>query len=249
MIKYANNCLLATQISATNELANIASAIGGIDIREVMKGVYLDRRWNPITEGNQRIWPEILLYLKAGCGFGGSCFPKDVMAMISKGLSAGASTDILNAVVSVNNDQPGQILKLVDAAVKGDLSELRILLLGLAFKPNTDDVRESPSLKIMHDFVERGCHVTAHDPIAMDNFKEAFGTSKGYYTDNWESAVGCSDVVIIATSWNDYFKLKSGSMKENLTKKIIVDARGVFTKYDFPSSVYYTTIGMRPLNN
>lgn len=247
MIKYANNCLLATQISAANELANIASAIGGIDIREVMTGVHLDRRWSPILENQQRIRPEILAYLKAGCGFGGSCFPKDVKAMISAGLSAGSNTDLLKAVVSVNNAQAGQVVRLLDAAFGGELPGSRVLLLGLAFKPGTDDVRESASLKIMKDLLDRNCHITAHDPIATVNFKATFGSSNGQYVNNWQSAVPNHDAIIIATIWDEYLDLKLPAMNQQVAEKVIVDARGLFTKDDFPNSTYYTTIGMRPL--
>jgi UDPglucose 6-dehydrogenase len=113
MIKYANNCLLATQISAVNEIANLAAAVGGIDAMDVMAGVHLDKRWNPIlTPGrwhnSGRANPKILTYLIPGCGFGGSCFPKDVQALRSQGEAVGLKMDMLNAVLSVNDAQPGR---------------------------------------------------------------------------------------------------------------------------------------------
>jgi UDPglucose 6-dehydrogenase len=110
MIKYANNCLLATQISAVNEIANLAAAVGGIDVMDVMAGVHLDKRWNPILgQGRVRANPKILTYLIPGCGFGGSCFPKDVQALRSQGEQVGLKMEMLNAVLSVNDRQPGQV--------------------------------------------------------------------------------------------------------------------------------------------
>ena len=149
MIKYANNSLLALQISAANELANIVSEIGGIDILEVMNGVYADKRWSPRTKSNKRISPEILTYLAPGAGFGGSCLPKDLQALCSRSSEIGVETKIFNAVLAVNENQPYQIIKILERSLNG-LDNKKILLLGLAFKNGTNDIRGSVSLKIIN---------------------------------------------------------------------------------------------------
>ena len=249
MIKYANNCLLATQISATNELANIAATIGDIDIRDVMKGVQLDKRWSPILDNGSRIRPEILTYLKAGCGFGGSCFPKDVKAMIAKGIAVGASADLLKAVISVNEAQPHQISELLRTAFEGKVSGCSILLLGLAFKPGTDDVRESASLKIVEDLNRFGYSITAHDPIASENFQNACKEVPCHIVSDWRSEILKHDAIVVATVWPEYMELRNEGLVQQLENKIFIDARGVFTKGHFPESTYYATIGRRPLKN
>ena len=113
MIKYASNCLLATQISAVNELANLAAMLGGIDSCEVMRGIHLDKRWNPILTGGRRAQPGILAYLKPGCGFGGSCFPKDVQALRSLGIAKKTPMRLLQAVLDINERQPSEVATLL----------------------------------------------------------------------------------------------------------------------------------------
>ena len=143
LIKYANNALLATQISAINEIANLSAAVGGIDIMDVVRGVALDKRWSPVVDG-KRVSPPILDYLIPGCGFGGSCFPKDVKALRSQGRNLGLEMSLLNSVLEVNDAQPDQVVRILESHL-GDLAGRRVLVLGLAFKPGTDDVRESAS--------------------------------------------------------------------------------------------------------
>ena len=169
LIKYANNMMLATQISATNELANLAFALGGIDIMDVVKGVQLDKRWNPIINGS-RTNPEILRYLIPGCGFGGSCFTKDINALKSQGKSLGVKMSVADSILDTNNDQPYQVVKILESEFK-NLFKKKILILGLAFKPETDDVRESPTIKIVTDLLRKKALVSAHDPVAVENFK------------------------------------------------------------------------------
>lgn len=241
MIKYANNALLATQISAVNEIANLAAALGGIDVLDVVGGVHLDKRWNPILEGGARAKPQILTYLVPGCGFGGSCFPKDVQALRSQGEQQGLSMRLMNAVLDVNDAQPSQVLDIVERDMP-DLSGKRVLVLGLAFKPGTDDVRESASLKIVDQLVSKGADVVAHDPIAIDHFKKAVGPAgdKVRFVEAWETEVAPADVVIVATKWPDYASLTS----QDLSGKLLFDARRMFS----PSQVggaQYLSIGRR----
>jgi len=240
MIKYANNALLATQISTINEIANLSAALGEIDVMNVVQGVSLDKRWSPIVAG-ERVLPAILSYLIPGCGFGGSCFPKDVQALRSQGEQLGLPMHILNAVLDVNETQPAQVLDILDREL-GGLRERRCLVLGLAFKPETDDVRESASLKIVVGLMARGARVTAHDPIAADNFRTAMGVSADdiVFVEDWRATLADMDVVIVATKWNEYRQLTT----VNLGNTILFDARRLFE----PSEVRpakYLTIGRR----
>jgi UDPglucose 6-dehydrogenase len=204
MIKYANNAILAVQISAMNELANVATRLGGIDMRDVVHGVSLDKRWSPIVDGN-RITPGITTYLVPGCGFGGSCFPKDVQAIRSLGEAEGLPMDMLNAVLSVNAAQPHEVSNTLRARV-GDLNGAKVLVLGLAFKPETDDVRETPSLPIIEDLINANAAVIAHDPIAIDGFKSLMGSAADQvrFTDDWRAHIADCEIIVIATRWQEY---------------------------------------------
>ena len=241
MIKYANNCLLATQISAVNEIANLSAALGGIDVMDVMEGVHLDKRWNPILQTGERANPQILSYLIPGCGFGGSCFPKDVQALRSQGEAHNLPMRMLNAVLDVNEAQPVQVTEIIERDT-GPLTGRTVLLLGLAFKPETDDVRESASLKIAASLLEKGAKVFAHDPIATENFKKAFGADAGRisFIDSWQDKLKEAEVIVLATRWSTYDELRSC----NLAGKTIFDARRMLP----PSTVKdsrYLSIGRR----
>jgi UDPglucose 6-dehydrogenase len=241
LIKYANNALLATQISAINEIANLAAAIGGIDVMDVVQGVHLDKRWNPIRDG-QRVNPDILSYLVPGCGFGGSCLPKDVRALCSQGETQGLSMTMLDAVLDINDSQPSQILHILKNEL-GDLKNRSFLLLGLAFKPGTDDVRESASLKIVQDLLAADCKVTAHDPVAIEKFKHAMGagtSGKVNFTANWRAHIADADVIIVVTKWPEYMEIGT----YDLSKKVVFDARRMFNRQDI-SRAHYLTIGRR----
>lgn len=237
LLKYANNTVLATQISVINELANVASALGGIDFEDVVKGLHLDKRWSPQDESGNRIFPEILTYLRPGCGFGGSCFPKDVQALRSQGETLGLEMAVSNAVLSTNDQQPLSVVNII-ARRLGGLSGKKILVLGLSFKPETDDVRESPAIKIVHGLIKENAIVSAHDPVAASNFIEEFGASASRinFCEDWRSAVESASVIVIITPWAEYLDLKNISMKD----KTVFDARGYFRKSDLEVLSYLT---------
>jgi len=240
MIKYANNALLATQISAVNEIANLAAALGGIDVMDVVKGVHLDKRWNPVVAGGNRANPQILTYLVPGCGFGGSCFPKDVQALRSQGQAHGLPMRMMNAVLDVNDVQPAQVTDILSREL-GSLSGRAVLVLGLAFKPGTDDVRDSPSLKIVATLLAAGAAVTAHDPIAVDHFKQALGdrASSVRFVDSWQDEAPAAEVVIVATRWPEYAQLSDMVLKN----KVLFDARRMFSPTT--GGARYLAIGRR----
>ena len=247
LIKYANNCLLATQISAVNEIANLAATVGGIDVMEVMRGVHLDKRWNPLTREGARVQPPILSYLVPGCGFGGSCFPKDVQALRSQGVDAGLPMHLLNAVLAVNEAQPGQITALLHRHW-GSLAGKRILVLGLAFKPDTDDVRESASRKILADLREAGAAVCVHDPIAVESARRAWPEFAAIRcVPDWRNELHSVDAVVVATRWSEYRDLLLPEVRATLAGKLLVDARRLFTPGDFPGATYLS-IGLSPRN-
>lgn len=238
LIKYANNALLATQISAVNELANLAAAVGGIDIMDVMAGVHLDRRWNPVVGGG-RVNPAILTYLVPGCGFGGSCFPKDVQALRARGGEVGVPMSMLDAVLRINAAQPNQVADILERAT-GPLMDRRVLLLGLAFKPDTDDVRQSASISIARDLLARGCRVSAHDPIAAVNFARAVGSmaTQISFVQDWKTEIAQVGIVVVATRWSEYASLRN----IDLRGKIVFDARRLL-KRDELSCDQYLSIG------
>ena len=238
MIKYASNCLLATQVSAVNELANLCFELGGIDVRDVMEGVHLDKRWNPRVDG-RRVPPSILTYLVPGCGFGGSCFPKDLQALRTLGRDHGLPMHALQAVLDVNDGQPLQVVRQLEAAL-GTLRGRTVLLLGVAFKPGTDDLRESASLRIAERLLDLGAIVQAHDPAAMDNARRHFQDRPVTLVDDWRAAVAGADSVVVATAWHEYSSLPAAAVRE----RVIVDARRMFQPGDFPESTYLT-IGRR----
>lgn len=245
MIKYASNCLLATQISAVNELANLSFELGNIDVRDVMRGVHLDQRWNPIGPGRQRASPEILTYLIPGCGFGGSCFPKDVQAIRSLGRDHGLPMEMLEAVLAVNDSQPLQIIRQLESAL-GSLRGQRILLLGLAFKPGTDDVRESASIRIAQELLVQGARVSAHDPVALANARAVFPPEAAidWLSGDWQPALRNADAVVVATGWPEYEDLRDPNIAAILRGKPLVDARRMFQPEEFPDTIYLT-IGRR----
>ena len=158
MIKYTSNSLLATLISFSNEIGNLCSDIGDIDALEVMKGVHLDKRISPIIENGQRVSPGIVNYLEAGCGFGGSCFPKDVKALISYGIQLGSEMKLLQSVIGINKKQPSKILELIHKHFDS-LVDIKVAVMGLAFKPKTDDMRESPSISIIKSLLQKNTNI------------------------------------------------------------------------------------------
>jgi UDPglucose 6-dehydrogenase len=245
LIKYANNALLATQISTANEIANLAAALGNIDVMDVINGVSLDRRWNPILNDGTRVDPAILSYLIPGCGFGGSCFPKDVQALHSQGKELGLPMLVMKAILDVNESQPFQVADII-ASNMPNLTDCHILVLGLAFKPETDDVRESASIKIINSLLEKGANIFAHDPIAASKFSEAIGKCADNisFISNWQKAVVDSDVIILATKWAEYAELQD----IDLSGKVFFDARRML-QHERLKCARYLSIGLQPIKN
>lgn len=203
MIKYSSNIFLAARVALVNELGNVSKALG-IDVREVAKAVGMDRRIGP-------------LFLKAGAGFGGSCFRKDASALSRKARELGVSTPIIDSVLMQNDAQPLRLVELLEGKLK--IKGKRIAVLGLSFKPNSDDVRDAPSLKVVDALAVRGAYVVAYDPVASDNFRKLRPDIE--YAKSARSAVNSSDAVVIVTEWEEF----SDPMLYGT--KPVIDGRGI----------------------
>jgi len=203
MIKYTSNSLLATMISFSNEIGNLCAAIGGIDVVDVMRGVHLDRRLSPIMPNGERIVPSFTTYLEAGCGFGGSCFPKDVKALIAHGEKVGSPMRLLDAVIRINEQQPRQVLSLLKRHFPS-LKGIRVAVLGLAFKPGTDDMRESPAIPIVRDLLAQEAEIKAYDPAATRRAQKLFGNRRIVFYDDLALAIEDVHVITLLTRWKEF---------------------------------------------
>lgn len=206
MIKYTANSLFATMISFANEIGNVCAATPGVDVMEVMRGVHLDRRISPLNGSGERTIPALTSYIEAGCGFGGSCFPKDVNAFIAYGRRRGADMRVLEAVMNVNKCQPSKVLALA-AKHFSDFAGVRIAVLGLAFKPGTDDIRESPALPVIQELLDRRADVVVYDPIAGAEAERHFGAGVLCRADSLEAALAGVEAVILITRWRDFERI------------------------------------------
>ncbi|MEO5330773.1 MAG: UDP-glucose/GDP-mannose dehydrogenase family protein [Magnetococcus sp. YQC-5] len=222
MIKYTANALLATLISFSNEIGNLCGVLPNVDVQDVMSGVYLDHRLSPIMENGKRVFPSILSYLAAGCGFGGSCFPKDLSAIHAFGKQLGLSMDMVGAAINTNLKQPMEMLRLLKKHFYS-LDGISVTVLGLAFKPGTDDIRESPAISILEMLIEERAVVTAFDPVAADSMKRIFNSSIAY-VDTLEKAIDGSDAILLMTHWDIFDKLPVLVAKQ-IKIPVVVDGR------------------------
>jgi UDPglucose 6-dehydrogenase len=212
LIKYASNSFLATKISFINEIANLCEKVGA-DVQVVAYAMGLDKRIGP-------------KFLHAGAGFGGSCFPKDTKALVRIAEAADADASIVGAAVRVNEKQKARMVdKVVDAA-GGDVSGKTIGLLGLSFKPNTDDMRYAASIVLAEGLLARGARVRAFDPVAMDNARKIM-PSVEFVDDRYEAAAG-ANVLVLVTEWNEFRQLDFGRLKEIMAEPIVVDLRNIY---------------------
>jgi UDPglucose 6-dehydrogenase len=239
MIKYAANSVLATMISFSNEIGNLCAALGGIDVVEVMKGVHLDKRLCPILPDGSRIKPQFTTYVEAGCGFGGSCFPKDVKALIAHGKKAGRSMSLLESVIGVNEEQPGEVLSILRKHFP-TLEGRRLAVLGLAFKPGTDDMRESPAIPIVKELIAAGSMIQAFDPAARSEAEKLFGHKGISYCETVQRAVDGAEAVILLTRWGE-FETLAELLAGKDPQPLFVDGRRMLDKRCFTR---YAGIGL-----
>jgi UDPglucose 6-dehydrogenase/GDP-mannose 6-dehydrogenase len=245
MIKYASNSLLATLVSFSNEIANLSSAAGDIDIRDVTEGLHLDFRLNPVVNG-KRVNPNVLTYIEAGCGFGGSCFPKDVNSLVSFAKRLKTPAGILEKVMKVNSQQPTRVLELVRDAV-GSLKGKKIAVLGLAFKQDTSDTRESPSIAVVRGLLKKGAKVVAYDPLVKEEFNDIKGCGALKHADGWRNAVSDAHAVVLMTRWAEFLEITQEELKKLMADPaVLVDGRRFLDKKNF-LKIRYSGIGYRPI--
>jgi UDPglucose 6-dehydrogenase len=213
MTKYAANALLATRISFMNEIANLCERVGA-DVDQVRRGIGYDRRI-----GHHFLFP--------GVGYGGSCFPKDVKAVIHTAHEQGMEFPLLNAVEDVNEAQKRRLVEKVVHEFGADLRGLRFAIWGLAFKPRTDDMREAPSITIVEGLLARGATLAVHDPEALGEARRLFGERVTHHRLNYDALAG-ADAVLIVTEWNEFRRPDFPRMKKLMRRPVIFDGRNVY---------------------
>ena len=212
LTKYAANAFLAVKISFINEIADLCEAVDA-DVQDVARGIGLDNRIGP-------------KFLHAGPGYGGSCFPKDTLALLQTADKVGVDQRIVRTTVKVNDDRKASMVERVQRAVGGDLKGKKVAVLGLAFKPNTDDMRDAPSIPLVNALVERGAEVSAFDPVAREQAEKVFSGIE-FASDAYAAANG-ADVLVIVTEWDEFRALDLDKVAESLRGKVLVDLRNVY---------------------
>jgi UDPglucose 6-dehydrogenase len=214
LTKYAANAFLAVKISFINEIADLCEAVDA-DVQDVARGIGLDNRIGP-------------KFLHAGPGYGGSCFPKDTLALLQTADGAGVDQRIVRTTVEVNDDRKAQMVERVEAALGGSVKGKRVGVLGLAFKPNTDDMREAPSIPLVKGLVERGAAVSAYDPVARHQAEQVLSGIE--FADDAYSAADAADALVIVTEWDEFRALDLERIAGSLRGKILVDLRNVYDR-------------------
>jgi UDPglucose 6-dehydrogenase len=214
MTKYAANAMLATRISFMNEIAALCERVGA-NVDLVRKGVGSDARIGPS-------------FLFPGPGYGGSCFPKDVKALVQTARQCETPLRVLEAVESANDRQKKRLFEKLSEAMDGTLSGARVAVWGLSFKPNTDDMRESPALELIESVLAAGGSVTAHDPAAMEEARRRLGDRIAFANTNYDALTG-ADALVIVTDWNEYRHPDFQRMKSTLRRPIVIDGRNLYS--------------------
>lgn len=229
MIKYAANSMLATRISFMNDIANLCEIVGA-DVNMVRKGIGADSRI-----GNKFLYP--------GCGYGGSCFPKDVKALIKTAEKSGYNMQVLKAVESVNDYQKTVVFNKLKSYYDGDLQGKTIAIWGLAFKPETDDMREATSLVTIELLKKAGCKVKVFDPVAMDECKRRIGDKVEYAADMYDAVLD-ADALLLLTEWKQFRLPSWGVIKRSMKQPIVIDGRNIYDKEEMKSQGFeYQCIG------
>ena len=223
MTKYAANAMLATRISFINEIANLCEKVGA-DVSMVRKGIGTDSRI-----GSKFLYP--------GPGFGGSCFPKDVKALIRTGKDHGSPLTLLESVEAINERQKKVLFTKFSNHYQGKINGMHVAIWGLSYKPGTDDMREAPSLTLIEQLLEAGCTVKAYDPAAMDEAKRRLGNKIEYASDIYD-AVRDADVLFHVTEWKEYRMPDWQKVRSLMKNPLLIDGRGVFNKTDLEGITY-----------
>jgi UDPglucose 6-dehydrogenase len=234
LTKYAANSFLATKITFMNEIANFCEKVGA-DVDKVRIGMGTDSRI-----GKRFLFP--------GIGYGGSCFPKDVKALQKSGSDNGYEFDILDAVIKVNNTQKTILLPKVSSYFNNELKDKKIAIWGLAFKPETDDIREAPALYVIEELLAQGVNLSVYDPEAMPNVKRVYD-GKIDFTENMYEALDGADALIICTEWSIFRTPNFNMIKKLLNKPVIFDGRNLYDIGDMNAeNIRYVSIGRKEVN-
>lgn len=223
MTKYAANAMLATRISFMNEIANLCEKVGA-DATMVRKGIGSDNRI-----GNKFLYP--------GAGFGGSCFPKDVKALIRTGRDHDSALTLLESVEAINERQKKILFKKFSGFYGGDIKGRKTAIWGLSYKPGTDDMREAPSLTLIDQLLQAGCTVKTYDPVAMDEARRRLGGKIEYAADMYD-ALASADVLFLVTEWQEFRMPDWQKIRSLMRKPLIVDGRGIFSKAELKDFTY-----------
>jgi UDPglucose 6-dehydrogenase len=236
LIKYAANAFLATKITFINELGRLCEKLGA-DVEELALGIGLDKRI-----GDK--------FLKTGPGYGGSCFPKDTLALIKTANDFHSPVELVETVVRVNNRHKHFMFNKIRDALGGSVADKTIAVLGLAFKANTDDVRDSPALTIVPVLQRDGAIVRVYDPIAMKNAVPVLGNGSLHYAKNIEDAVTGADAVIILTEWKEFTQINWKTLREKMKRPLIIDLRNIYTLPQAQAmNMDYISLGRSPVVN
>ncbi|WP_419874789.1 UDP-glucose dehydrogenase family protein [Candidatus Pristimantibacillus sp. PTI5] len=235
MIKYASNAFLATKISFINEIANICEKVGA-DVTKVAEGMGYDKRIGPS-------------FLKAGIGYGGSCFPKDTSALIQIAGHVDYEFKLLRSVVEVNQGQRFNVIRKLENIFHGQLHGKTIAVWGLSFKPNTDDVRDSPAAEIIQHLVDNGVKVKAYDPVATDNFRAIYEINGVEWCSEAMEAAEGADALCLLTEWEEFSRVDLGRLQQVLKSPILIDGRNVFEEEHLLGTEFiYYSVGRPSLN-
>jgi UDPglucose 6-dehydrogenase len=216
LIKYAANAFLAMKISFINEMANLCEAVDA-DVHDVARGIGLDNRIGP-------------KFLHPGPGYGGSCFPKDTLALLQTAADAGVEQRIVKTVVDVNDDRKASMADRVAKALGGSVKGKRIAILGLAFKQNTDDMRDAPSIPLVTKLLEMGASISAYDPVAAGNARKLLPGAE--FAKDAYGAAKDADALVVVTEWDEFRGLDLDRFAKSMRGKLIVDLRNVYNRTD-----------------
>jgi len=232
MIKYASNAFLATKISFMNAIANICE-LAGADVTQVMKGMGLDPRIGPA-------------FLSAGLGYGGSCFPKDAESLVQTAAQLGYDFSLLRAVVDVNRERATHLVEMIDKTM-APLDDRIIAVLGLAFKPNTDDMREARSIEVVSQLVQAGADVRTYDPVAMLNAAKVLPPAVQYCDSPYDAAAG-ADAAVLVTEWNEFKLLDLERLRDVMRRPVVFDGRNLWQPERMRRLGFeYYSVGRRPV--
>jgi len=245
LIKYTNNAFFSMLISFSNEIANISEKIPGVDPYKIMKALISDKRITT-KNNNENIIPSLESYLIPGCGFGGSCFPKDVQALLDYANKNNINTPLLKAVLDINSERPNKMILLAES-VLGTLENKKVSILGLTFKPETDDLRSSPAIDAIDILLEKNANISVFDPIFKLKSDMIKISDECKICPNIEDVLKDSDIALVFTKWKEFKFLNSDFLKQYMKNPIIIDGRGLLNKEEFEHGTYFK-IGMNENN-